>query len=262
MTTHHRFSRDRTPTYEDQRSFYDKKWSSAGHQLAPVDRERMEFVRANLARLRRRLGRTLHIMDLGCGCGRYTCIADEFGHVEAIDLSPKAIEIAKKQHPGPSYFVGNILEHKTSKQFDAVLSLEVIEHLEQQDLYLSKCSELLREGGELILTTPNLAAAKRYWEVPAHKKRAQPIENWLSASQVRKLLAPEFDVVELFSRDASYSRRGIMQLVNSVKVNQAFALLGLRNAPRRLWMRFGLGCYLFVRAIKRRRVRAEREHSP
>jgi 2-polyprenyl-6-hydroxyphenyl methylase/3-demethylubiquinone-9 3-methyltransferase len=41
------------------------------------------------------------------------------------------------------------------EQFDAVLSLEVVEHVADVDLFLSNCGDLVRAGGALVVATLN-----------------------------------------------------------------------------------------------------------
>ncbi|MCX8118177.1 MAG: class I SAM-dependent methyltransferase [Desulfobacterota bacterium] len=56
--------------------------------------------------------------------------------------------------------------------FDAVFLFEVIEHLplEEGIKMLGKIYELLKEGGRLILTTPNTFNPGRYWRDATHKQ--------------------------------------------------------------------------------------------
>jgi len=44
-----------------------------------------------------------------------------------------------------------------NKSFDAVISLEVIEHLEKSEFFLQEINRILKKGGVLILSTPNFA---------------------------------------------------------------------------------------------------------
>lgn len=58
-----------------------------------------------------------------------------------------------------------------NETFDVVLLLEVIEHLglEEGVKMLSKIYSLLREGGKLILTTPNVFNPSRFWRDATHR---------------------------------------------------------------------------------------------
>jgi SAM-dependent methyltransferase len=51
------------------------------------------------------------------------------------------------------------------RQFDAVTAIEIIEHLENPRLFLRQCFALLKAGGKLLLSTPNIdsAVAKAVW---------------------------------------------------------------------------------------------------
>jgi len=60
---------------------------------------------------------------------------------------------------------------EVNETFDVVLLFEVIEHLELREgvEMLSKIYSLLREGGRLILTTPNVFNPSRFWMDATHK---------------------------------------------------------------------------------------------
>ena len=61
--------------------------------------------------------------------------------------------------------------------FDAVLLLEVLEHLLVPELVLNEIHRVLRPGGELLLTTPNSYAwwnVLRYWVFSKLKSRVKP----------------------------------------------------------------------------------------
>jgi len=239
-----------THTLEEQAWFYNQRWAQAGGERSSLELKRVQFFRANLEHLRKRLGRLLRIVDLGCGRGLYASLAADFGHVEAVDLSSTGIESAKKNFPGPTYHVGNVFDFHTDVPKDVVISSEVIEHVEDQAGYIFKCYQLLADNGILLLTMPNRRAARWYWKVSSHKHIAQPLEKWLSPRQIHKLLLPYFRVEYLASCDPAYSRIGIMHVINSVKLNYVFSLIGFEGILGRWWERIGFGLYLFIRARK------------
>jgi SAM-dependent methyltransferase len=55
--------------------------------------------------------------------------------------------------------------------FDIVFMFEVIEHLELEDgiRVLKRIYEILRDGGRLIMTTPNIFNPSRFWRDATHK---------------------------------------------------------------------------------------------
>ena len=60
---------------------------------------------------------------------------------------------------------------EVDETFDVVFLFEVIEHLELEEgmEMLAKIYALLREGGKLILTTPNVFNPSRFWRDATHK---------------------------------------------------------------------------------------------
>jgi SAM-dependent methyltransferase len=51
------------------------------------------------------------VVDVGCGPGRVTGYLAELGvDVSGIDLSPRMVEVARREHPGLTFRVGSLLE--------------------------------------------------------------------------------------------------------------------------------------------------------
>lgn len=246
------------PTLEEQRQFYDQKWSEPPPSLHPAEKKRVEFIRSRLAQAKQASGGDLRILDFGCGRGLYSSIAAEWGDVEAIDLSPRAIELAKHRFPGPKYQVASVYEYENDMPFDIVMSLEVLEHLEDQASYVMKCGELLRPGGELLLTMPNRRAARKYWAAPLRVETRQPIENWLTPKELEQLLSPWFEILSHSTHNARYSRQGVMRIVNSTRLNSFLSKRQIENPLRRYYEKCGLGVFQFVHA-RRKSFGADRD---
>ncbi|MFE0251189.1 class I SAM-dependent methyltransferase [Streptomyces sp. NPDC059010] len=107
-------------------------------------------------------GRTRTILDIGCGDGTAAATAAPFlpGHrIVGIDWSQDALRRARTRIP---YAVRGELTDGglpfRSGSADAVLFSEVIEHLVDPDAALDEIRRVLRPGGHLMLSTPNLAA--------------------------------------------------------------------------------------------------------
>lgn len=81
--------------------------------------------------LRRSGART--VLDLGCGNGAFTSVLKRDGYsVEGCDVSASALEHARKACAGTGFFQHDIsdpLPSRYAASFDAVVSIEVIEHL-------------------------------------------------------------------------------------------------------------------------------------
>ena len=105
-------------------------------------------------------GKKLHILELGCGNGYFSKELSDEGHeVTATDLSESAIEIAKSNFPQARFIRSDIYDLGDNaalpkSYFDAIISLEVIEHLQYPKEMLRVAKKHLKHGGKLIISTP------------------------------------------------------------------------------------------------------------
>jgi len=99
------------------------------------------------------------ILDVGCGNGVIASrlLADGFD-VYGIDASETGINIASKKH-SDRFFVQDVSSEQLpnelrSIQFDVIISTEVIEHLYAPRSYMQLIRNTLKDGGEVIISTP------------------------------------------------------------------------------------------------------------
>lgn len=103
------------------------------------------------------------ILDIGCGVGTVSLYLASKGHrVYGVDISNNAIKSCKESaeklgfNNKRVYFkVMNFPSEIPNKKFDFILLIEVIEHLKNDDLALSKIYSLLNKGGIAIISTPS-----------------------------------------------------------------------------------------------------------
>ena len=102
-----------------------------------------------------------NILDLGCGGGILTeSLAKKGANITACDTSSSLIEIAKKraayQKLKINYKVGTAELFKKKKiKFDIIISLEVIEHVDDYKKFLRDIYTCLNKNGIIILSTIN-----------------------------------------------------------------------------------------------------------
>lgn len=123
------------------------------------------------------------VLDYGCGAGEGTYFINKIGNYNVIgfDLSFDAIHYAKNNwgEPVPDFVCGNVLTPGLKMDsFDGVISVEVIEHIENADRYLENISSLLKSNGLCMLTTPNrlVSSPKASGLWPDHVKEYEPQE--------------------------------------------------------------------------------------
>jgi SAM-dependent methyltransferase len=100
------------------------------------------------------------VLDLACGVGYGARIlardAAEPVSVLGVDASPAAIAYARERYAcsGVAFAVGDATSFADAAGFDAVVSLETIEHLEDPAAFAARLVSLLRPGGLLVASVP------------------------------------------------------------------------------------------------------------
>ena len=87
------------------------------------------------------------ILDIGCGGGLISEPMSRLGgHVTGIDASEKNIKVAKthakKNNLKIQYLNTSPEKLEISEKFDVILNLEIVEHVENVNLFLRSCSKL------------------------------------------------------------------------------------------------------------------------
>ena len=100
------------------------------------------------------------ILDIGCGGGLLSEPMSRMGAiVTGIDASNKNIKIAKlhsnKNKLKINYICSSPEKLKTSKKFDVILNMEIVEHVEDIGFFLKSCSKLLKKNGLMFVATIN-----------------------------------------------------------------------------------------------------------
>lgn len=99
------------------------------------------------------------ILDAGCGNGSMTARFSKAGRdMYAFDLSESGVNQAALTLGRDRVRVASVYEDFRElfpfRQFDAVLSVEVIEHLYDPRTFIRRVREVLRPGGTFVVTTP------------------------------------------------------------------------------------------------------------
>jgi SAM-dependent methyltransferase len=126
------------------------------------DARTLAHYRDHLERLRRLLGGPGRLLDVGCAAGAFMTIARDAGWaVEGLEVGRASARHATETLGLTVH--GAALEdfEAPAGHYDAVVLLEVIEHLESPSAALARVGRWLRPGGALLLSTPNFDSLYR-----------------------------------------------------------------------------------------------------
>ena len=133
------------------------------HKFNPI---RISYIKENIINtfnLKNRKDNPLSeikILDVGCGGGLLSEPLSRLGaEVFGIDASDKNIKIAKlhakKSNLNIKYFCSSPEKFKIKNEFDVILNMEIVEHVEDVDFFLKSCSKLLKKNGIMFVATLN-----------------------------------------------------------------------------------------------------------
>lgn len=145
------------------------------------------------------------LLDVGCGAGRLLRRMQRRGwSVEGVDFDEQAANKAMKRY-GIKVHIGDLAECAIpDASFDVISLSQTVEHLFDPRATLQECLRILKPGGLLVMTTPNVQSQGaqqfrqywRGWEPPRH------LHLFTVASLQRLTTAVGFNVVEARSYSA------------------------------------------------------------
>ena len=102
----------------------------------------------------------LNILDIGCGGGLISEPMARLGaNVTGIDASEKNINVArlhsKKSGLQINYLNKSPENLNEKEKYDIILNLEIVEHVEDVNLYIRSCYKLLKKNGIMFTATLN-----------------------------------------------------------------------------------------------------------
>ena len=102
----------------------------------------------------------IKILDIGCGGGLISEPMTRLGgSVTGIDASKKNIEVAKihalNNKLNIDYQNKSPEQLKEKEAFDVILNLEIVEHVDNVQLYINSCKKLLKKNGIMFTATLN-----------------------------------------------------------------------------------------------------------
>ena len=143
--------------------------------------------------------KNIELLDIGCGGGLLSEPMCRLGaKVTAIDASQKNINVAslhsKKNKLNINYLCASPENLTLKKKFDVILNMEIVEHVEDLNLFLKKSSSLLKKDGLMFVATINKTLKSFIFAIIG----AEYILRWLpiGTHEWNKFVKPE-ELIEL-----------------------------------------------------------------
>lgn len=164
------------------------------------------------------LDKRFHVLEIGFGEGYGTgLLSRHLNSIISLDVNEKAVEYANEKYGNENcsfvHYKGDTLPFPENK-FDAVISFQVVEHIEDDRRFINEIYRVLKKGKKAILTTPN------------RKTRLEPGDDPWNEFHIREYSAGQLD--ELLSGYFSSVQ------VNGIRAEPAVESIERNRVKRRL----------------------------
>lgn len=132
-----------------------------------------------------------NLLEVGCGEGRgIDWLLPKIKQYSAIDKIASVVKQLEQKYPQGNFLSGNIppLASYSDNSFDNIVSFQVIEHIQDDQLFLKEIHRVLKPGGIALLTTPNrpMSLSRNPWHIREY-----------TASELTELAKQFFSSVEM-----------------------------------------------------------------
>lgn len=143
----------------DEKKYYHSRYlveiSKQGYHKAKID-----FFIHHLGSIENTKNK-IEILDIASNDGLLAIQYSKYGNVTANEINEEGVFLCKEK--GLKCLNGDFFDisEDYNGKFDVVIAGDIIEHIFDTDAFLEKVYLLLKKGGVLLLTTPNLASLGR-----------------------------------------------------------------------------------------------------
>lgn len=111
-----------------------------------------------------------NVLEVGCGEGRgVSTLLEQATSFTAVDKIKEVIDVLQQKYPSGKFVSMNIppLGGLADNTFDSIVSFQVIEHIQDDFLFLKEIHRVLKPGGIALLTTPNrkMSLSRNPWHI-------------------------------------------------------------------------------------------------
>jgi len=189
-------------------------------------------------------------VDVGCAFGYGTAAMTGHGYrtkcIIGVERDPEHLEQATRLYPWvPVVRADAAALPFATAAVDAVIMLDVVEHVADAHAVLAEARRVLRDGGSLVMSVPNsgllasldpynaYTALRRRWRswppLVSYDESATGTHRHFSLEEARDLLGPGFSIDRV-----ARTGTGVSELLDLLLTIVFFALLGCQRAYPRL----------------------------
>lgn len=225
---------------------------------------RRMIVRDNLARYLQKKPGDTELLDFGCGSGLFV---DELSHAgfnaHGLDVSAEAVGFGRLKGIKNLDIIESYKIDFPDNTFDAILSMDVLEHLENEDRALSEIERVLKPGGVVVIMVPAFMFLWGVQDEASHHYRRYTKKHLLRvikkstkleivrSSYFNTFLFPAIAAVRLLSRLFHLKGRESDYDLNSPLLNKI--LFAIFNAERKLLQKTSYPFGVSILAVLRKK---------
>lgn len=193
------------------------------------------------------------ILEIGCGIGSLTYLLSKKvkkGKIEAMDISPKSIEFAKKhlERRNIIFASSDILDFEPENlKFDKILLFDVLEHIPEENhvLIFNKIGKWMDDDSMLLINLPNPDYI--LFDLKNNLEALQEIDNPVFLNKLSNVLDITSLHIDYFETYSVWVKNDYQFL--TVKKKTAFVKRELsqqQNILEKLYVRLGRGFRKFI----------------
>ncbi len=219
-----------------ERSFYKNYFKIEKEHWLMVGRR--VIVKDNLHSYLHKKPEETKVLDFGCGSGIFVDELQKLGFdAHGLDISEEAIKFGKLQGVKNLGVIDAHKIHFPENTFDAVFTLDVLEHLEDEKWALAEIERVLKPGGIAIIMVPAYMFLWGVQDEVAHHYRRYTKNNLLKkirdssplsvlrSSYFNTFLFPPIALLRIFSRILGIKGRESDFDINSPTLDKVFSFI-------------------------------------
>lgn len=137
--------------------------------------------------------KSVHLLELGCGDGRFLASLADLRHVKAMGIDLSDVNIARARALGLKAQLAAINDiFGSNERFDMIVMTHVLEHVESPLSVIENCKRLLHQGGEIMFSVPYSPTSREYLRLdvlnlPPHHLTRWNMESLRRLAEISKL---------------------------------------------------------------------------